>query len=150
MQAKAARTVLEDTAGLAQVLIETGMVLWRKGEYSQARGPLNEGLLLARQVSDKLKMALALNALGNVVSDQGDNTAGRSLFEESLALGERLAIRRHCEIAQQPGNFGITQGDYTAARALHEESLALRREIGHKGTMWYHSTIWDLLAHPPR
>ena len=46
-QTKEARTMLEDTAGLAQALIETGMVLYRKGEYARAREPLNEGLALA-------------------------------------------------------------------------------------------------------
>ena len=39
--------MLEDTAGLAQALIETGMVLYRKGEYARAREPLPEGLALA-------------------------------------------------------------------------------------------------------
>jgi hypothetical protein len=36
---KEARTMLEDTADLAQALIETGMVLYRKGEYARAREP---------------------------------------------------------------------------------------------------------------
>ncbi|HUV90213.1 MAG TPA: tetratricopeptide repeat protein, partial [Anaerolineae bacterium] len=51
-QTKEARTMLEDTAGLAQALIETGMALYRKGEYARAREPLNEGLTLAQEAGD--------------------------------------------------------------------------------------------------
>jgi len=36
-QAQTARAELEDTAGLAQVLIERGTVLWRQGDYAPAR-----------------------------------------------------------------------------------------------------------------
>jgi adenylate cyclase len=132
-RAKEARTVSKDTAGLAQVLIETGMVLWRKSEYSQAHEPLNEGLRLARQAGDKLMTALALNNLGNVVSDQGDNNAARVLYEESLALRREMGSKSG--IASSLNNLGavaVEQGDYAAARALHEESLALKRAMGDK------------------
>ena len=132
-RAKEARAMLEDTRGLAQVFIETGMVLWRKGEYAQAREPLNEGLRMARQAGDKLSTALALNNLGNVVSDQGDNNAARALYEESLALRREMGNKPG--IAASLNNLGavaVEQGDYAAARALHEESLVLKREMGDK------------------
>jgi predicted ATPase/class 3 adenylate cyclase len=132
-QAKEARAMLEDIIGLAQVFIETGMVLWRKGEYAQAREPLNDGLRLARQAGDKLSTALALNNLGNVVSDQGDNNAARALYEESLALRREMGNKPG--IAASLNNLGavaVEQGDYAAARSLHEESLALKREMGDK------------------
>jgi adenylate cyclase len=132
-QAKTARATLEDTAGLAQVLIETGMVLYRKGEHELAREPLNEGLALAKEINDKLNTAQALNNLGNVAEKQGDFTAARGMYEESLALNREMGDK--WGIAGSLHNLGVVAvvtGDYTAARALSEESLALNREMGYK------------------
>jgi len=132
-QAKEARTTLEDATGLSQVLIETSILLLRKGEYAQARTLLNEGLALARKAGDKFNTAQALNNLGNVISDQGDTVAARASYEESLALRREMGDK--AGIAGSLNNLGIvaiTQGDYTVARALYEESLALVREIGDK------------------
>ena len=132
-RAKQARKALEDTTGLAQVLIETGMVLWRKGEYAQLREPLNEGLALARGAGDKQSTAQALNNLGNVVSDQGDHVAARALYEESLALRREMGDKWGISASlNNLGNVVADQGDNAAARALYEESLALKREMGDK------------------
>jgi class 3 adenylate cyclase/predicted ATPase len=132
-RAKQARMTLEDIAGLAQVLIETGMVLWRKGEYAQVREPLNEGLTLARGAGDKQSTAQALNNLGNVVSDQGDDATARALYEESLALRREMGDKSGIAASlNNLGNLVADQGNNAAARALYEESLALKREMGDK------------------
>ena len=132
-QAREACTKLEDTAGLAQVLIETGMMLWRKGDYAQAREQLNQGLVLAREVNDKLNTALALDALGSVAYDQGSYAAARASYEESLVLrremGDKAGI---ADSLTNLGNVVNNQGNYAAARTLHEASLALQREMGDK------------------
>jgi len=132
-QAKAARTIMEDSAGLAQVLIETGILFLRKAEYEQARESLSAGLPLARKAGDKFNTARALNNLGNVIADQGDAGTARAFYEEGLAL--RREIGDKVGIAGSLNNLGImaiTRGDYTVARAYYEESLALVREIGDK------------------
>jgi tetratricopeptide (TPR) repeat protein len=132
-RAKQARMTLQDIAGLARVLIETGMVLWRKGEYAQVREPLNEGLALARGAGDIQSTAQALNNLGNVVSDQGDHVAARALYEESLALRREMGDKWGISASlNNLGNVVADQGDNAAARALYEESLALKREMGDK------------------
>jgi len=131
--AKKARTQLEDAPGLAQVLIEIGMVLLRKGEYEQAREPLNEGLALAGEANDKFNTALALNNQGTVAWYQGDYAAARALYEESLAIRREIGDKQ--SIAASLNNLGIVaynQGDYAAARVLYEESQALSREMGNK------------------
>jgi len=137
-QAKEARTKLEDTAGLAQVSIETGILLSRKGKHEQVRELLNEGLALARKANDKFNTALVLNALGNVISDQGDSAAAQAFYKEGLAL--RREMGNKAGIAGSLNNLGIlavNQGDYAVARALYEESLALSREIGDKRGITY-------------
>jgi class 3 adenylate cyclase/tetratricopeptide (TPR) repeat protein len=132
-RANQARKTLEDATGLAQVLIETGMVLWCKAEYAQAREPLNAGLALARGAGDKQSTAQALNNLGNVVSDEGDDAAARVLYAESLAIRREMGDKRGIAASlNNLGNLVADEGDNAAARALYEESLALKREMGDK------------------
>jgi class 3 adenylate cyclase/tetratricopeptide (TPR) repeat protein len=131
--AREARTALEDVVGLAEVLIETGTVLGRKGDYKQAREALDEGLALVRDVGDMLETALALNELGTVTYLQSSNTAARAFYEESLALrrvmGDKAGIAASLNSL---GGVAAEQGDQATARALFEESLVVRREMGDK------------------
>lgn len=133
VQAQEMRAALQDNAGMAQVLIETGMVLTRQGQPAQARQVLNEGLARAREAGDKLIAALALNNLGNLAYDQGEYATSWQLDEESLRLRREMADK--VGIAASLNNLGAVahmQGDYTAAWALFEESLSLSREMGNK------------------
>jgi tetratricopeptide (TPR) repeat protein len=132
--AKEACAKLEDTAGLAQVLIETGIALHHKGEYAQVREVLNAGLALAREAGDTRSVALALLVLGKGVTDiQVDYAAARALYEESLSLYREMDDKAGIsDLLNELGNMALYQGNYAAARALHEESLSLRREMGNK------------------
>jgi class 3 adenylate cyclase/tetratricopeptide (TPR) repeat protein len=132
-KAKEACTALGDTAGLAQVLIESGMVWWWKSEFPQARQLLSQGLELAREAGDMLGTAHALHVLGIVVSTQADYPAARALNEESLAIRRKMGDKG--SISDSLNNLGLlalAQGDYAAAQALLEESLTLDREMGDK------------------
>ena len=132
-QAHEARTTLQDTAGLAQGLIEKGLILNRRGEFAQAHATLNEGLALAREAADKPTVALALNSLGNVAFAQGEYDAARACYEESMGL--RRAIGERSGIAASLSNLGavaLADDDYAWARPLLEESLSIRRGIGDK------------------
>lgn len=132
-QAKKARTKLEDKIGLAQVLIETGMVLYHKSEFILARDPLNDGLKLAKEAGDLMTTAQALNNLGSVALFQGDYPVARAHYEEGLALRRKIGDKVGMSASlNNLGGVAYAQGDYTAARALHEESLSISREIGVK------------------
>ena len=86
--------------------------------------------------------------MGSIALQQGDHTAARTLYEESLAiareLGERLGI------AHALSNLGLlmfTEGDYDAARPLHEDSLSIRREIGDRNGVAASLGNLGLVAH---
>jgi tetratricopeptide (TPR) repeat protein len=132
-QAKEIRTTLRDTAGLIKVLIETGAVLFYKGDFTQAGELWNKGLILARKAGDSLGVALALTGLGGIAWQQGDRAAARALAEEGLNL--RRAIGDKWGIASSLlglGDVVCEQGDYATARTLYEESLSIRRGMGDK------------------
>lgn len=133
LQSEQACAALEDQTGLAQVLIETGMVLFRKGEFDQSRAPFRQGLELARSAGNIPEAALALTGLGNISNSQGDYAAARSLYLEGLGLfreaGDKWGVSM---LLNNLGNLMLVRGDYQAARALYEESLSLKREMDDK------------------
>ena len=133
-QAKAARIALEDSTGLAQVLIETGYVLYRKGEYMQARALSNEALTLARKIGDTWSIAEALNNLGSAAMYQGDYAEAQALYEESLLYKREMGNKPGvASLLNNLGNLAQKQGDYAAARGFYDEGLVLSREMGEKG-----------------
>jgi len=131
-QAKETHTLLEDTAGLVQVLNEMGYALWRLGEYAQVRETSNYALMLAREAGDKLNTAEALTNLGRAGLGTGDFIDARALYEESLALrreiGDKDGIGRSLNDLGWVANL---LGDFAKARAFLEESLDIHREMGY-------------------
>ena len=135
-QAHEARTRLDDKRGIAQGLIETGIVLHRTSELAEARSTTEQGMVLAREVADTPSVALAQNTLGQVAWLKGDYAVALAHWEESLAL--RREIGEPSAIAASLSNVGIialVQDRYASARTLLEESLAIRRAIGDRWGM---------------
>jgi len=75
--------------------------------------------------------AKGLNAAGALAWRQGDYSAARVQYEESLVIRRKLGDRRG--IASSLSNLGLlrlSQGDVAAAKTLIEQSLATMRELG--------------------
>ncbi|MFN2215933.1 MAG: tetratricopeptide repeat protein, partial [Anaerolineales bacterium] len=122
---------LNDLPGLAQVLIETGAVLWHKGEYDLSRLKLNEGLAMAKEIEDISSSSLALNNLGVVAFYKGDYSEALLLHEESLKLRREIGDKWGISTSLHSlGSVALAQGNYEMAKEISEESLLLRRETG--------------------
>ncbi|MBK9604417.1 MAG: tetratricopeptide repeat protein [Anaerolineales bacterium] len=133
VKAKETYTALGDNARLAQVLIETGTVLFCEGDLTQAGELCNKGLILAREAGDSLGAALALRELGGMAWQQGDRVAARTLAEESLNLRRAMGDKRGIASSLLDlGSVVCEQGDYAKARMLYEESLSMRSGMGDK------------------
>ena len=147
-RARAGFEQLDDRSALSQVATELGELSRTTGDYSEAKRWYDNALRLAASVSTSeqrlMAEAQALKGAGTLAAQQGDNTAARALYEDSLS------IRR--ELNDRPGvgallsNLGVLAyygGDYAAARALDEESLALFHEIGDR---WSAATLLNNLG----
>jgi adenylate cyclase len=118
---------------LLPILLETGFVLVRKRQLTEARVPLQEGLLLASQAADFASTALALNNLGNAALAEGDYEEAKKQYEESLALRRQLGDRMG--MADSLNNLGLVamaQQDLPLAQTVFKESLQFTHEIGYK------------------
>jgi predicted ATPase/DNA-binding SARP family transcriptional activator/Tfp pilus assembly protein PilF len=102
----------------------------RRGYLSEGRETLTTLLAHPGAQNPSKARATALKGGGVLAQMQGDYTAARALFEQSLAMHQELGERPG--IAETLGSLGTVafyQGDYAAARALYEQSLTLLREL---------------------
>lgn len=90
---------------------------------------MGECLALYKELGPEGRQGVAdwLNNLGNVAFEQGDDTAARAYYQESLAVQRELGDRRGIAIAlDNLGNIALRQGDPILARTHYEESLAIQ------------------------
>ena len=111
--------------------------LWRfwlvRGHLSEGRERLADILTAAGTSSRTAMLAKAITGAGTLAHNQGDYTAARSLYEESLAVWQEVGDK--AGVADALNNLGWVawrQSDYIAARALSEKSLALHQELSDK------------------
>jgi predicted ATPase len=119
-----------DRWGIANSLLNLGVVTRRHGEFERARTLFEESLALFREIGDKWSIGAALNNLAQVIFLKGEYGRARDLWEESLAI--RRVLGDKWGMAYSLSNLGaeaFQKGDYERARALSEEALVLHGEI---------------------
>ncbi|MGQ0549733.1 MAG: tetratricopeptide repeat protein [Armatimonadota bacterium] len=115
----------------AKALTAAGVLAYRQGDHTAARGFLEQSLAISRTAGDSAGVAMSLNSLGNVARDEGDFAAAASFYKESLAIRRALDDKRGVAYTlNNLGNVVRAQGDYASARALFEEALASLRPLG--------------------
>jgi ATP/maltotriose-dependent transcriptional regulator MalT len=109
---------------------------------------LEESLALYRELGDKEALAWSLYNLAGTVSDQGEYSRGRSLFEESLAMFRELGTKRGIAACLQQSTLWLffSGGDQATVRVGLEEILRLYRELGYKKGMAFYFWISGWVA----
>lgn len=116
----------------AKALGGAGYIALFQGEHRAAKGFLEEGLALYRELGDKEGIASSLIYLGFVaVLSQRDLETVPALHEEAMGLKSEIEDRRVlANLLLFSGLVAVSQRDMERAIALTEESLALFRQIG--------------------
>src|SRR5258708_19567430 len=78
---------------MAYTLINLARATFFAGDSAMARSPLDECLVISRELGYKGGIASALSFLGRVILYQGDGAGARLLIEESLAIRRELEDR---------------------------------------------------------
>lgn len=108
-----------------------GVLVLEIGELTQAVALQQESLALARELGDRLGMAMALGDLGAAISVSGDLERAESLMAEALVLAQELGEEREISIIlNNLGYSALLRGDFEGARQLVEESLTIGRARG--------------------
>jgi predicted ATPase len=122
----------------ARALFAAGVLAGEQGDYGSADALISESQDIARQLGDKMSVAVSLNALAVFARDRGDGAIAHALFEESLVLWRELGDQK--AVAQSLSNLANViklQGDYERARSLYAECLSIFRGLGDRtGVAW--------------
>jgi hypothetical protein len=122
---------LGDRLGMARSLQILGTVALRQGDYTAARAPLEESLLIQRERGDRHGMACSLHELGEVTRAQGDCRTARSLYIESLGVRHELGDKPGIlECLEGLAAVNQTQGQPERAARLLGAAVALRQAVG--------------------
>ena len=126
------------TKARARALFAAGVLAGEQGDYASADALINESQDIARQLGDKMGVAVSLNALAVFARDRGDVAVAHVLFEASLGLWRELGDQK--AVARALSNLANVlklQGDYDRARSLYAECLAIFRGLGDRtGVAW--------------
>jgi tetratricopeptide (TPR) repeat protein len=105
-----------------------------QGDTTVAYALYFESLMIRRSIGDKLGIAISLNNLGKLTSDQGDYDTAYTLLAQSLDMYHTLKdqhgiARAQCNLAE----VLVRKGEVVKATAFYRASLA---------------TCWNLNARP--
>jgi predicted ATPase/DNA-binding SARP family transcriptional activator len=123
---------------LAKLLARQGAFCEALGLYEPAKEFLQQSLALARDLNVRQEIAFALNALGDVVGQQGKFSEAEQRFQESLTISQELG--NQAEVAYSLYRLGWVaqeQGAYPEAKQRYQESLMIGRAIRHQDWMAY-------------
>ena len=126
------------TKARARALFAAGVLAGEQGDYASADALFGESQEIARQLGDKMGVAVSLNALAVSSCDRGDVANARALFEEGLVLWRELGDQKAVARAlSNLANVLKVQRDYDRARALHVECLSIFQGLGDRtGVAW--------------
>ncbi len=112
---------------------------FRQGRYEEARGHVQAGLKIRRELGENLiDIGYSLMNLGVIEHHSGDEATARRYFEDCLATmrqtGNQIAIARALNNLAISYDVG---GDFDQALTLYQDSLAIRRAINDRQGIAY-------------
>ena len=122
---------LGDTHGLATCFCLSGQLALQQGDAAMARSLVEEGLVLYREIGGwEEGIGESLTVLGKVAAVQGDYTAARAFYGESLTFpGKMDAVWIASSLEGLAGVVAV-QGDPMWAIRLYGAAEALRESVG--------------------
>jgi predicted ATPase/DNA-binding SARP family transcriptional activator len=121
---------------------------WTRGHLAEGKEWCARALATAQGQERTLARAKVLNGVGALAHSQGDNTAARTYYEESLAICREIGDRHGIAFSLNGlGNVAHDQDETAPAIAYYEESLAIRREIGDRSGITWSLSCLGFIAH---
>jgi tetratricopeptide (TPR) repeat protein len=124
----------ENQAVLANTLDSTGTILFNRGDYAAAIGPMREALSLRQAAlgTESPRTGIALNNLGAVLYMVGQYRQSVQEYEQALPIYKKVYGAEHPEIATLLNNMGrsdLMAGDIADAQPLMRQALAMTEKF---------------------
>lgn len=108
-----------------------GQVLWRQGDAVSAEQYVRRVLELARASGNQASRAWALDRLGTLARERGNNAAALELHQQALELARAIGDRRREAMAlNNLAAVATLRGEQERAIASYMQALRSVREIG--------------------
>ncbi|MCP4422136.1 MAG: tetratricopeptide repeat protein [Chloroflexi bacterium] len=125
--------LLDNTAGVGQVLHFAGTLAAQQGNYTLANQRYRQSLAMRQESGDRENEAQVLNCLGIVALYLGDNERARQYYETALAIQEELGNRWTIgALLNNLGQLAIDSGQYKYAGQQLERARIIWQEIGER------------------
>jgi predicted ATPase/class 3 adenylate cyclase len=132
------------------VLLDCAAFLARyHGDYTAAETYINEGLVIARRLSDDNALANSLANAGFVFLSQNKLQRSHEVYAEALAIYEDYSNEQGMADAMAHlGLIALQENDITGARELFNSSLAIWERLGDRqGIAYAHDLLGDAAVH---
>lgn len=117
-------------------LFDVGQLCCFMGSYSEAKEYLGEGLSIAREMQDRVRIAMILQPLGMALLGLNDTDGARNHLEEALALAEEMGDQRELAGALNAlAQFHRASESLEIAEPLYERVLTIAREMNDRETI---------------
>lgn len=114
----------------------SGRCYWGIGEYEKAQTLLAQAAELTGQMGDLRRRQSWLRALGDVMKARGDRRGATRIYEEALALSQRIETRETtAALHNQLASEALEAGDLSAAERHNQEALRLARSSGYRSIL---------------
>jgi tetratricopeptide (TPR) repeat protein len=124
-------TLARDQAALSLGLHQLAILLYRRGEHTEARRLLRESIAVMEELGDRRGRAASLHVLAGIEQAQGNPAEARRLLRESIAVMEELGDRwGRAASLHVLAMIEQDQGNPAEARRLLRESIAVKEELG--------------------
>ncbi|HTP47869.1 MAG TPA: tetratricopeptide repeat protein [Casimicrobiaceae bacterium] len=113
-----------------RTLFDVGQLCYFMGRYREAQSYLGESLSLARELGDKVMLAMIQQPLGLSWQATGDTSAAKKYLEEALSLAREMGHKRETAAAMNAlAQLHRTEGRLGISEPLYEEAVVLMREL---------------------
>lgn len=110
---------------------QLSLLLFRRGEYREARSHATVAMRIARQIKHAELQALASSTLGTIAMAQGRFSESESLFENSRSfLNGKVSRKDVLLLLRQKGVLADSQGDLEKAQKFYIERIKLALDSG--------------------
>ena len=128
---------LKHTPGLAEALLNLGLVHAYQQHFAEARTLMERSVALCRAEEGTWLLGHALDSLARLAWEQGDAEATRQLSEQGMRLGQEIGETR-AQISPRKllAAVALAQGDEAQAAVLAQELLTIAQQIGDKESVF--------------
>ena len=133
----------EDGELIARVGTSLAFVLYRRGEYEDARKYAEQSLQISVERANLAVQSAAWNALGSIAVAQREYDTARHALEQTLMLNAQNGVTNTYAVSlSNLGFYYNVVGDYAKASEYLERSMAMYRQTNSRRGLHLPPSIW--------